>query len=59
MTILKHYGRFIHSSLADDFAMSKIEGEKLPKKVQIGHAKALEIEKPRGNTKVFVVPDGI
>ncbi len=36
-TILKHYGRFIHSSQADDFEMSKIEGEKTPDPVQFGH----------------------
>jgi hypothetical protein len=36
-TILKHYGRFIHSSQADDFELSKIEGEKGLEKVQIGH----------------------
>jgi integrase len=36
-TILKHYGRFIHSSQADDLEMSKIEGRKGPEKVQIGH----------------------
>jgi hypothetical protein len=26
-TVLKHYGRFIHSSEADDFEMSKIEAD--------------------------------
>jgi hypothetical protein len=36
-TILKHYGRFIHSSQADDFEMSKIEAEKSPDSVQFGH----------------------
>jgi hypothetical protein len=36
-TILKHYGRFIHSSQTDDFEMSKIEGRKSPISVQIGH----------------------
>ena len=32
-TIMKHYGRFIHSSQADDIEMSKIEA----KTVQVGH----------------------
>ena len=36
-TILKHYGRFIHSSQADDLEMSKIEGAKQPFSVQFGH----------------------
>jgi integrase len=36
-TILKHYGRFIHSSRADDLEMSKIEVAKPLKKVQFGH----------------------
>jgi hypothetical protein len=38
-TILKHYGKFIHSSQADDLEMSKIEVRKGPEKVQIGHQK--------------------
>ena len=36
-TLLKHYGRFIHSSSADELEMSKIEGPKPPKTVQFGH----------------------
>jgi len=36
-TLLKHYGRFIHSSQADDLEMSKIEEPKPSKMVQIGH----------------------
>jgi hypothetical protein len=36
-TILKHYGRFIHSSQANDLEMSKIEIVKPLKKVQFGH----------------------
>lgn len=35
-TILKHYGRFIHSSQADDFEMSKMEGNE-QNSVQFGH----------------------
>ena len=36
-TLHKHYGRFIHSSQADDLEMSKIEEPKPSKMVQIGH----------------------
>jgi integrase len=36
-TILKHYGRVIHSSQANDLEMSKIEIVKPLKKVQFGH----------------------
>ena len=32
-TMLKHYGRFIHSTQADDFEMSKMEADS----VQFGH----------------------
>jgi integrase len=40
-TLLKHYGRFIHSSQADDLEMSKIEEPKRSKMVQIGHRRPL------------------
>jgi integrase len=36
-TILKHYGRFLHSTRADDIEMSKIEGRRRRNWAQIGH----------------------
>jgi hypothetical protein len=32
-TLLKHYGRFIHSTAADDLELSKIDGSA----VRVGH----------------------
>lgn len=52
-TILKHYGRFIHSSQADDFEMSKIEG----KKARIWHHLDTKLDTlQRWNTKVRGFP---
>jgi integrase len=61
-TILKHYGRFIHSSQADDFEMSKIEAEKSPDPVQFGHRdghRAVAAGKnPRKYKALMVSPTG-
>ncbi len=61
-TILKHYGRFIHSSQTDDFEMSKIEDGKGVDAVQFGHRDGhravLESQKPRKSRDLLASPTG-
>jgi integrase len=45
-TIMKHYGRFIHSSQADDIEMSKIEAKTVQLGHRDGHRKRSRKEKP-------------
>jgi hypothetical protein len=61
-TILKHYGRFIHSSEADDFEMSKIESrnEPISGKIghRIGHRDVLQTQNPRFPSGKVASPTG-
>ncbi|MHB8384527.1 MAG: Arm DNA-binding domain-containing protein [Candidatus Binataceae bacterium] len=57
-TILKHYGRFIHSSQADDFEMSKIEGDSVQFGHHDGHRSNPKSKKPRISRSLMVSPTG-
>jgi integrase len=61
-TILKHYGRFIHSSEADDFEMSKIErrNEPISGKIghRIGHRDVLQTQNPLFSSRKVASPTG-
>jgi integrase len=61
-TILKHYGRFLHSSLTDDLEMSKIEGRRHQDSVQIEHRiehpGPSERENPRFSWEKLASPTG-
>jgi integrase len=61
-TILKHYGRFIHSSQTDDFEMSKIEDGKGVDPVQFGHRDGhravLKSQKPSKPRDFIASPTG-
>ena len=57
-TILEHYGRFIHSSQADDFEMSKIEADSVQFGHRDGHRRSEKKLSPRFQG-FSGVPDGI
>ena len=57
-TILKHYGRFIHSSQADDLEMSKIEADSVQFGHRVGHRAAKKTQSPRFSKGFMASPTG-